>query len=587
MRRAVGLLAIVVLGCGGATDPAGELPADGEYDSAIGAGKADAPWSDCEVREVLAFVNDPDTTDAALKAAAVHTRARRNILDVRNGPDGLPGTEDDERFDTGRELDDVPWVGPKAFQALVAHVADRCLGPDPAAWDVVFSPQPYERSHLTRVAGLVDAATRSIDIAMYSFRDGAIMDALTRAVARGVSVRMVFQSANDHRKDPGDTRSDKLEEAGVDVRWINKIMHHKFALLDGPRDTPEQAATATLASGSANWSSSAGTRFDENTLFIVGNAELNLRFQREFNHLWEHSREFVGPAAAEPLLSAPVGEADVPDDPDVDAVFTSANFEPTESSRYGPGFRTLPDSSVVADRLVELIGAAEHSIHVASGHLRSRPVAEALLARWEADPGLDIRVYLDGQEYLGSYSHSRQLDELDECLEEAGDSETKRRSCLDKGFLFSHQLHLAGIPVRFKYYAYRWDYTYAPQMHHKYLVVDGEVLATGSYNLSDNAEHNTMENVVFLQGPTGADLTSRFEANFSAMWDTGRAEGGYDTLLAEIEEGQGPIPLVFSSLSLTWDEIDHLKRRIRELCPAVDSEEYRRNASAHRTCDRP
>ena len=30
MRRAVGLLAIVVLGCGGATDPAGELPADGE-----------------------------------------------------------------------------------------------------------------------------------------------------------------------------------------------------------------------------------------------------------------------------------------------------------------------------------------------------------------------------------------------------------------------------------------------------------------------------------------------------------------------------------------------------------------------------
>lgn len=41
---------------------------------------------------------------------------------------------------------------------------------------------------------------------------------------------------------------------------------------------------------------------------------------------------------------------------------------------------------------------ADESIWVGSGHLRSRPVAEALIAKRAADPMIDIRVYLDGQE---------------------------------------------------------------------------------------------------------------------------------------------------------------------------------------------
>src|SRR5690606_41326124 len=74
----------------------------------------------------------------------------------------------------------------------------------------------------------------------------------------------------------------------------NKIMHHKFMIIDGPRRELERAATATLVTGSANWSDAAATRYDENTLFLQGHAVLLLRMQGEFNLLWEHSRDFVG-----------------------------------------------------------------------------------------------------------------------------------------------------------------------------------------------------------------------------------------------------------------------------------------------------
>ena len=55
------------------------------------------------------------------------------------------------------------------------------------------------------------------------------------------------------------TKSGKLEQIGVNVRYVNKIMHHKYVIIDGPRTSLDQAQSTTLITGSANWSSSAGT----------------------------------------------------------------------------------------------------------------------------------------------------------------------------------------------------------------------------------------------------------------------------------------------------------------------------------------
>ena len=580
---AFALLALPVA-CGGSAPPASP---DAEDAVAIVGGKADeSGYTECELETVVAHLNDPATTVESLRADGLHTRAARNLLAHRDGPDGAPGTADDDLFDDILEVDAVYYVGPVALEQLVAIVAPLCEASPDAAVEVFFSPQPRERSHLARAVELVDGAERSLDIAMYSFRDGAIQDALERAVERGVRVRMIFEKANEDRRDPEGSASARLEDAGVDVRYVNRIMHHKFLLVDGPQDDPAQAAGATLMTGSANWSNSAATRYDENTLVFTGHAEIALRYQREFDHVWTHSRDFAwNPELAERVDTIPVADEALAaaDDPDAEALFTSANFRTYESSRYGWTFSRVRGREEVASRIVELIEAARERVFVASGHLRSRPIAEALLRKLETDPDVEIRVYLDAQEFLSAWTHERQVDEREACLEEAAGSEARTMDCLDYGFLYAFELADAGVDVRFKHYSYRWHYSYAAQMHHKYLVVD-DALVTGSYNLSANAEFETLENVVVLRGATYAGVVQRFVDNFDALWETGRAEGLYDALLADVREGEDAFPIVFDAMALTWDEADALKRAMRDACPEIDSEDFRRHPERHYRC---
>ena len=155
---------------------------------------------------------------------------------------------------------------------------------------MIFSPQNYENSHNVRIAKEIDKAQSSVDIAMYSYSDSRIGNALESAVNRGVLVRFIFHTANDDRKKSGssldNSKSARLERLGVNVRYVNKIMHHKFVIVDGPIHSAEQATFAVIATGSGNWSNGAATRYDENTLFFSGYPELALRYQKEFNYLY-------------------------------------------------------------------------------------------------------------------------------------------------------------------------------------------------------------------------------------------------------------------------------------------------------------
>jgi phosphatidylserine/phosphatidylglycerophosphate/cardiolipin synthase-like enzyme len=538
-----------------------------------------------EALGVLAMVNDASTTLALLKGdAKIESRAATNIVAHRDGADAAVATEDDDLYGSVKELDDIKYVGPSTLQRLLDYAKDHGWVKDGGtpSMDVIFSPQAFDQSHLARVAKVIDTATTSIDIAMYSFSDSGISAALDRAVKRGVDVRFLFETAGADKKLTGSalesSKSGKLEKIGVDVRWVNKIMHHKFMIVDGPRDEASTAASAQLVSGSGNWSSGAATKYDENTMFMSGQPELALRVQREFNLLWEHSGDLAANASLKQELSTlTITDELVSDEPDVHVYFTSANFSVKNTT-----FSTL-GSNEVADQWVAAIQGAKKSIHIASGHLRSRSIAEALMAKIAASPEVDVKVYLDGQEYISDFANQDQESELQDCLVAAGTSESKKRSCLDKGFLFGLEVGQAGADVRYKYYAYRWDTSYAAQMHHKYVAIDGDKLLSGSYNLSDNAEHNTFENMFVFEGERYADLLEAFEGNFAKIWETGRAEG----LLADLTEtiqNEATIPVVFPSMALTWQEVTTLKQLIRSECPDVDSTEFRQNAAAHQTC---
>ncbi|MGB0591659.1 MAG: phospholipase D-like domain-containing protein [Myxococcota bacterium] len=568
-----------------------EVRTDDVQGSLIHAGKADAWWSECELQQVLAWVSDPTVDVDLLDNSGVNRRAAGNIVAFRDGDDLTPGTSDDQVFDSLATLDAVSWVGPVTFEQLVNAVSERCEGDASTAastdgtmsLEVVFSPSSdYHESMLGKASEVINAAEHSIDLAMYSFREKSLLDELEAAADRGVRVRVILDSARSDRSEPDGTISARIEALGIDVRYVNKIMHHKFMVVDGRRDgvlTPEQALVFT---SSGNFSYSAGMRFDENTVIIERNAEFAGMFLSQFSLMWNNSRDFdYGQVPAYAFIETLEPE-DIPDDSRFEMLFTSDNFD-LKTTSHGPGFSMVSGRNAVSDRVVELIERADRSILVASGHLRSRPIAEAILAKHAEDPTMDIRVYLDGQEYISHWYYYHLVDEREACLVEAGDSVSKQQACTDRGFYYSYAMHEAGIPIRFKHYAYRWHYTYAPQMHHKYIVLDGETVLSGSYNLSDNAEHNTLENLVVYQLDSLADS---FTSNFDRMWRTGEEDGLYEDLLAELTEGTGDIPLVYDSMALGWEEVKVLKDTIEDLCPAVHQWDYKKYPQSHKTCPR-
>jgi len=52
-------------------------------------------------------------------------------------------------------------------------------------------------------------------------------------------------------------------------------------------------------------------------------------------------------------------------------------------------------------------------------------------------------------------------------------------------------------------------------MHNAYMIIDGKVLFTGSYNWSANAEDNNFENALFIQAST---VIQKYQADFEKIW---------------------------------------------------------------------
>ena len=451
--------------------------------------------------------------------------------------------------------------------------------------EVYFSPTAVENSHLARTAELIDSAQSSLDIAMYGFSYAPMMEALERAQQRGVSIRVMTNDAARHRKGPENTRSAAMEDLGIEVRWVNKIQHHKFLIVDGPRNGPEAANEATLVTGSANWSWSAANRYDENTVVLQGDSALILSFQQEFNLLWNNSRDLVWNESIAHIESSDITDADIASaNTFAEPTFTSANMTHYEHATYGPTFRTTNGSGAARNEIADIIESADESIWIASGHLRSRQIVDALLKAVDEKPELDVRVYLDGQEFADEDKHSEEVQKFQSCMAEAS-TDNQRNDCMDRGVHFGVDVAAAGVPLRYKHYSFRWHYSYAVQMHHKYVIVDGTRVASGSYNFSNNAEHDTFENVVVYEAVDYPDLVTGFVANFEGMWETG-LDGRYATLMSEITDGTGDIPLVYDSMALSHDEVASLKAAIRAVCPQVDDEEFRTQPQSHMTCAR-
>lgn len=136
--------------------------------------------------------------------------------------------------------------------------------------------------------------------------------------------------------------------------------------------------------------------------------------------------------------------------------------------------------SSVAGRLIEKINAAQTSIHIASFEFDLTPVAEALIAAKER--GVDVRWVTDDENGLEADG--------------------------DPGHGQFAMLQGAGIEVR--------SDTRSALMHNKFWIFDGQIVWTGSTNITENGVFKQDNNAIVVQSP---ELAVIYEREFQEMWD--------------------------------------------------------------------
>ncbi len=135
-----------------------------------------------------------------------------------------------------------------------------------------------------------------------------------------------------------------------------------------------------------------------------------------------------------------------------------------------------PDDGV-ARRLIELIAGARMEVAVLAFTFTSDPLAEALLEA--AGRGVSVRAVFERDQA------------------EAAGSDVRR-------------LQQAGLDVRLD--------NSQGTLHHKLLLIDGRIIATGSYNFTRSAEQANDENLVILDDPAAAAL---LQAEFKRLYNAG------------------------------------------------------------------
>lgn len=147
--------------------------------------------------------------------------------------------------------------------------------PDAASVQVFFCPEDDCADHLIQK---IDSAQNTILVAIYSFTLDEIADSLIRAKARGVDVRVLFDSGQGQSRYSEDER---LAENGVQVRLFDKgsgIMHNKFAVID----------EGFVATGSFNYSANAD-RFNDENLVFLDDTKIAKEYEKEFEELWNQA----------------------------------------------------------------------------------------------------------------------------------------------------------------------------------------------------------------------------------------------------------------------------------------------------------
>lgn len=127
-----------------------------------------------------------------------------------------------------------------------------------------------------KIVNAINSANYSLDVAMFTFTDNDLGDAVVAAKNRGVNVRCIIENVSYFGSE-----YTKLINAGIPVishANITNDFHHKYCIIDAVNTSSDPI----VVTGSHNWSNSANDEYDENTL-IIHDAVIANQYLEEFS----------------------------------------------------------------------------------------------------------------------------------------------------------------------------------------------------------------------------------------------------------------------------------------------------------------
>ena len=257
------------------------------------------------------------------------------------------------------------------------------------------------------------------------------------------------------------------------------LMHHKFVVIDG-KIVISTSANFTTSDVHGDFKTPA-SRGNANNLLKIENAQLAQLFTQEFNIMWgdgpggKPDSKFGIKKPFRPVQKIRVGNATV-----------TVQFSPTS--------KTLPWEKSVNSLINQNLGIAKKSVNLALFVFSAQRLANTL--EIEAQRGVAVRALIDSNFIYRPYSEG--LDMMGATLIEHCRLEADNRP-------WKQPLTTVGVPML----------PMGDRLHHKFGVVDGNTVITGSHNWSEAANHGNDETLLAIASPV---VAAHFEREFDRLY---------------------------------------------------------------------